>query len=241
MFDRTAHKWLESGEWAWEHLEETAKSEFQKLEIQRSEYAELKDCGIKALAASCSLPYIEAKFLLERFGRLPKNPTEIFKTLVPAVESLGLKIEPLKNAKGRTVRTFAECNPRGRFVVVTKEHGLGVVNGRVIDWTEKRLFRILYVFQVTLPPWFEALEQKVKAAGFKLSLSSLPGLVSVWMQADKAGKEEKVFEGCPEALSDWLEKDYAQLAAESGLIVQGEEEILQGWFAEFCPIVKKSF
>lgn len=230
MFNRTMHRWLEPSEWAWDHLEETAKSEFENLEVKREAIGEENACAVRSFSVACNVDYLESFELLQRFGRIPKNGTNTFQVVLPAIESLGLKVEILKNIKGRTIRTFAACNKSGRFVVVTREHSVGIVNGNVIDWAEKSLLRILYVFKLQLPEWFEELERKVPT-GFKLRLSVLAGLACLYCG------EDKVFEGCPEALTTWLEKDYTQLSAEANFI-GSELEILKAWFETYCPLRK---
>jgi ABC-type bacteriocin/lantibiotic exporter with double-glycine peptidase domain len=96
-------------------------------------HKERSDCGVRALAAACGIPYAKAHKALAKAGRKKAQGTHPYQ-LVRAATSLGIacrmvSARPMKPTLKQFVRTFRT----GRHLVISQTHALAVVNGIVVD------------------------------------------------------------------------------------------------------------
>lgn len=109
-------------------------------------HKEHRDCTVKALAVATGKPYAEVHAALAKAGRKPRRGTSLA-NMATAAKALGFTWERRDRShfSARTVRT-AERDGRlaamGRLVLSMSGHVAGMIDGKVLDWTEGRLHRI---------------------------------------------------------------------------------------------------
>lgn len=111
------------------------------------ESAEKNDCAIKAVTIITGKSYSEIHHIFTRYGRRRRSPTKNF-IIRLILLYLGIQTVPML-FKGKTVRTLAREIPRkGCYLVWVKDHVLVIKDGKVCDWTENGLYRVLKVDKV---------------------------------------------------------------------------------------------
>ena len=109
---------------------------------------ENKDCAVRAVTAVSNLPYPYVHKVFEECGRMPRKGTPMGVTKA-VLQKLNIIVEEVK-PKAKTVRTLGYILPeKGRFLVRTRNHILGCVNGEVIDWTDGRLHRVREMYKIS--------------------------------------------------------------------------------------------
>lgn len=110
---------------------------------------EKDDCGVIMVAAVGEVPYHTAARILRGQGRIDGDGVTD-RQWKAALEILGCRLRRIKQT-GRTIRTVARSLPlTGRYVLVTTDHVVGLVNGELVDDVEKwgDLLRVSHVFHV---------------------------------------------------------------------------------------------
>ena len=119
---------------------------------------EHRDCTVKALAVATGEPYAKVHRAMAEAGRKPRRGAHIH-VMERAAEAMGYSVTRVarRNAEGRpnftakTVRT-AERDRRlanmGRLFLSMSGHVAGMIDGKVLDWTEGRLHRIRAAYVV---------------------------------------------------------------------------------------------
>ena len=129
---------------------------YNALKYQSALRNENKDCGVIAAALACRVPYEVAHAALKAHGRPDRKGTYVDKNLIPAVQSLGLKVTQVTqylkpNGSHYTPITVVDKLSRGYYICVTVDHLFAVVNGQVLDWVAGKKNRIIRIYQVTKP------------------------------------------------------------------------------------------
>ena len=108
---------------------------------------ENNDCGPKAIAAVCGIPYEESHELFKKAGRKHGGSSTLGMLKTVLVE-LGRKCVK-QSFEAKTVRTLERELPDfGRYLIFTDGHVLAALNGKIIDWTSGRLHRVQAVYEV---------------------------------------------------------------------------------------------
>lgn len=113
---------------------------------------ETKDCSVKAVAFVCKVSYDTAHAALRKQGRRNRKGAYTGQ-IINACASLGFKVEQINpyqvhRTGAKTVRT-AEGKFAGNCLIFVRGHVLASVDGRIKDWTEGRMHRLLAVYRVT--------------------------------------------------------------------------------------------
>lgn len=123
---------------------------FEELQEVSKSIEETKDCAVKAVAAVTGLAYLVVHSAMCRHGRRPKSCTPN-RITYEVLKHLGFKNKDVtRYYKSKTVRTLERemKHRRGTYLVWTKGHILAVVKGKVCDWTEGRLHRVIRIERV---------------------------------------------------------------------------------------------
>jgi hypothetical protein len=111
----------------------------------REMYKERNDCCVRAYTVALGIPYAEAHAYFKILGRRDKRGVTSFRS---KLESDG-RFELVPDAaQFRTVMTFAQHHPRGRYIVHVNWHAIPVVNGVVYDSQMQAKRRVTYAFKV---------------------------------------------------------------------------------------------
>ena len=97
-----------------------------------------RDCGIRAVAIACEIPYKEAQRLLREYsrkGRLGSGAIArgIYKEdMSAALASLGWSWRPAPKLEGRKAR-YGDLPPQGRYIARMARHYAAVLDGDLHD------------------------------------------------------------------------------------------------------------
>lgn len=124
---------------------------FNDLKISSMAKQETNDCTVKAWAVTTGDDYDTAHYIMAdvagRRHRAGPRMTEFMK----AYQTMGYSLR-LRRVTAKTMVTLGRelAGTRGGILVITGKgrHAVGVLNGRVVDWTEGRRNRVYLVFDV---------------------------------------------------------------------------------------------
>ena len=109
---------------------------------------ENKDCAVRAITAISNLPYSYVHRVFYECGRRRRCSTPFYVTEA-VLRRLNIWADRIKT-DAKTIRSLKGTLPKkGRFLVRTRGHILGCVNGEVIDWTDGRLHRIREIYKIS--------------------------------------------------------------------------------------------
>ena len=109
-------------------------------------HKEHRDCTVKALAVATGKPYADCHRALAKAGRKPRRGCHLHQ-MEEAAKSLGFSMDRRDRSHftAKTART-ADRDGRlaamGRVILSMSGHVAGMIDGKVIDWTDGRLHRI---------------------------------------------------------------------------------------------------
>lgn len=131
-----------------------AASPLERCYLISDSMNETNDCGVRATALTCGVPYERAYEALAKAGRRFRAGV-VIPQVSKAVKSLGCTLgrrERPVQASGSlyTAKTISKAYPRGRFLVYTRNHVFALVNGKVLDWARGTRARVLSVQEVIL-------------------------------------------------------------------------------------------
>lgn len=114
---------------------------------------EHNDCGVRAAALVCNVPYETAHVALRVAGRQPRQGSFV-PQITKAVKSLGCTVHKSQNPKQPngsryTAKTLPKAYPRGRFLVYTRDHVFAMIDGTVLDWAKGRRLHVVSIQEVT--------------------------------------------------------------------------------------------
>jgi hypothetical protein len=110
---------------------------------------EKNDCTVFATAVVCGVSYEEAHTYLKERGRQPKRGLVFNKFLRDHDGIMGHPVtEVYREFKGKTVHSFLNENPQGKFLVFVNRHVSAVIDGKLYDgWWSNRQY-ITQIFKV---------------------------------------------------------------------------------------------
>ncbi len=98
----------------------------------RTVKGESNDCSVTALATATGVGYTKAWQVLRDLGREKKHG--VFNSIIRAAAiNLGFSATEWQPAKPITLARFIKIHKRGRFIAYTKDHAVGVVDGKLFD------------------------------------------------------------------------------------------------------------
>jgi hypothetical protein len=112
---------------------------------------ESNDCGVMAVALVTSTPYTDAHYWFWRKGRKAREGvTDRQITCVLAI--LRHKARLVKTS-AKTILGFAREQRDGYYLVLSADHAVAVINGRVCDLPDNsQLLRIVKVYKISKIP-----------------------------------------------------------------------------------------
>lgn len=135
------------------------KTTYRTASVDSVGHRETNDCGVKALAIVCEVPYARAHAALKAVGRRDRKGTT-HRQLMAAAQSLGFLVgDPEKPPKAKTMTSLPtalrEAGLLGnRYIVWVPGHIAAFAGGKVEDWTSGRRHRIEAIYRVErVPTW----------------------------------------------------------------------------------------
>lgn len=124
---------------------------YQQIRAESLRYNEHKDCAVVAVAIVCGVDYSTAHRAQQSAGRRSRRGTPMSVTQ-EALNRLGYRYEKI-DLGGRSCKTVrgAERHPylqQGKFLIRVSGHILAMADGKVEDYTQGRLYRVIEVFRV---------------------------------------------------------------------------------------------
>ena len=99
-------------------------------------YGERNDCGVRALANSCHIPYPQAHNIIKKNGRKKGRGSPKFNELMHTIcDRLYYPKLDESNSLPKTIGQFCKVYKKGRYIIYTYGHALAVVDGVPQDWT----------------------------------------------------------------------------------------------------------
>ena len=106
------------------------------------------DCSVRAASTLLEITYDEADTLLAQFGR-KRNCRLTTTKLLKAIRSQEFTVTKIPILKRFTVRTAPGLLPSHyRYLLVTSGHFVALFHGRIEDWTQGRLHRVIEVYGI---------------------------------------------------------------------------------------------
>jgi hypothetical protein len=123
---------------------------FADVLCESKRHNEHKDCAVRAVAVATDYEYDDVHYAFSICGRVPRRGTrwEITEKVVKLLRHR--MIDVTHQFKARTVRTLERemRHHTGRYIVRVNRHLLPVVDGKVHDWSQGRLHRIIAVYRL---------------------------------------------------------------------------------------------
>lgn len=115
---------------------------------------ETNDCGVRALACVCSIPYPAAHMTFRILGRRPRDGVhmgDMFKALKKHAKNVGnIQLIQQPNGSRFTPISVAKAYPKGRFLLYSRGHVMAMVDGEILDWAQNRRLRIVAIQEVKI-------------------------------------------------------------------------------------------
>jgi len=115
---------------------------------------ESNDCAVVAIAQLLGIPYDDAWKALELQGRKQGRGAMAYQIL-NALRYLDVKFERVDCLKPDNSKYTAKTINRkficGRYLLLTTDHAIALIDGKIQDWTKDRHHRILAAYYIDLP------------------------------------------------------------------------------------------
>ena len=124
--------------------------DYQETSLASALKGENNDCSVKALAIASGKHYDVVHAILKAEGRKDRKGAYM-PQIMAAANKLGLKCYNITRQRKQwgTVRGIvSKLRGNRTYLVHTSRHILPVVNGKVEDWTDGRLNRVVTVWQI---------------------------------------------------------------------------------------------
>ena len=103
---------------------------FQEQYNDRNFCFPLAACIVSGVSAG------KARAAFERAGREHRKGTPLDVGMA-ALQSLGLEWESAPELEGLQVRSALKQIPEGKYILISRTHAMGVLDGKVDDWTDE--------------------------------------------------------------------------------------------------------
>lgn len=134
-------------------MDTNSKALWDAMSVKSEAHGETNDCTVRALTASTGLDYDVCHAQLKKQGRKNRKGCHWYIEGPKAAEALGFEMRKMDRSEYRAKTMItAERDPRfrsGHFAVLVRGHVAGLVDGKVIDWSQGRRHRIAAVYEVT--------------------------------------------------------------------------------------------
>ena len=106
------------------------------------------DCGVRALAVACAAPYVESHAAFKQLGRVDAMPVSPY-LMKMAAYWLGYKLQDYPRPAGCTLESCGRylADAVGGYVILTRDHAVGMWNGEIIDWARDSKQRVTQIFK----------------------------------------------------------------------------------------------
>lgn len=113
-------------------------------------FGERNDCAVVATSVVTNEGYPKVHELYKKAGRRKRCGTQWIHTMA-VMAQLGVKMHDVTQSfPGKTVRSVAPQLHKDRvYLIRTAKHVLGIIDGRVEDWTAQRGVYVLQIFDIT--------------------------------------------------------------------------------------------
>ena len=115
---------------------------------------EFNDCAVRALALSTKINYGDAHDMLRERGRRDRRGTRTawLESSLTSLASLGVKWNKMEEGRHLTLAQFIASHRTGRYIVITRSHGLALIDGVIHDsFSTGARVRIRWAYQIELP------------------------------------------------------------------------------------------
>jgi len=102
----------------------------------REQYNDTNFCYPLAACIVSGVSAGKARAAFERAGREHRKGTPIDVGMA-ALKSLGLEWESVPELVGLQVRSALKQMPEGKYIIISRTHAMGVIDGKLDDWTEE--------------------------------------------------------------------------------------------------------
>ena len=103
----------------------------RELYADRSDLNESRDCVVRATSVAGCMSYADAHKLLFDHGRKFRRGTPIAVTMAALKDEFGASV---CHANRTPLSRFVAEHPEGHYVLLTCNHALALVDGKVYDW-----------------------------------------------------------------------------------------------------------
>lgn len=167
-------------------LSGSTKAIWDTMATASAAHNEHRDCTVKALTAATGLTYDECHAALAKTGRRNRKGCHWYIQGPKAAEALGFNMRRMDRSEynAKTMITAAkDRNLRsGRYVVQVRRHVAGMIDGKVVDWSEGRRHRVEDIYECT------------PIAGYKapLPMGPIPTGTETWRSFRKYTKRDNL-------------------------------------------------
>ena len=127
-----------------------------KANMASERYGEQNDCAVKAYSIARNWQYDHVHAMFKEVGRKKgRGSTGDMIAKVMGFASWSVLCNSgrvgstlIKHGRRLTPGTFAKMYPKGRYICITRNHALAVVDGSVEDWTKGRRNHIKWFIEV---------------------------------------------------------------------------------------------
>ena len=113
---------------------------------------ESEDCTVRAIAITTGEGYDLAHYAMEEQGRKRGRGTSIA-NMKRVCDQLGYKMVRVERqtyaGRAKTIITAARWGWKGAFIISTRGHVAGMVDGKVYDWADGTRKRINNIYRIT--------------------------------------------------------------------------------------------
>ena len=134
-------------------LDRNSKALWDAMTVEATKHREHNDCTVRALTATTGLPYDVCHAQLKKQGRKNRKGCHWYIEGPKAAKALGFTMRAMTpdeyNAKTMVSAERDTSLASGAYAVLVRGHVAGMVDGKVIDWSQGRRHRIKTVYHVT--------------------------------------------------------------------------------------------
>lgn len=124
---------------------------YESLKEKANQYGEANDCSVVAVAAVLKTSYEDSHSLMKEFGRKDRKGMSL-RSIFAALSSRGFELKKITIPSYiKTIRSFEECSlsiKQRPLLILTSNHIIAYVDGKINDYTSGRLHRITEVYEV---------------------------------------------------------------------------------------------
>lgn len=141
-------------------LDATSKTIWDAMSLKSSAKGETNDCTVRCLSVVTGLDYDICHAQLAKQGRKNRKGCHWYVEGPKAAKALGFDLRLMGrdefNAKTMITAERDRNLRTGNFAILVSRHVAGMVDGKVIDWSQGKRKRIMAAYECTALPGFVA-------------------------------------------------------------------------------------